>query len=233
MDRLLALGVLVCLGGISVVFHVAYRESNAPAMINAFVSFLLVLVPLLVDGIADVLYGIPLGLTPGLSLWIAVAGVAHSYGMLGPYDEIWWWDHLTHTLSAALIAALIYAGVLVSTDHLSISADGSLVWAVVLLLTLLAGVFWELIELLARDVGRQFGVPPVLEHYGRRDTVLDLLFDVVGAVGVLALDVQLFVPMAEVAPGVTVAALAWGIGALVVGSLIMSLVVVIGQAESS
>ena len=202
-------------------------------MVNAFVSFRLVLIPLLVDGIADVLYGIPLGLTPELSLWIAVAGVAHSYGMLGPYDQIWWWDHLTHPLSAALIAALIYAGVLVSIDHLSIPVDGNLVWAVVVLLALLAGVFWELIELLARDLGRQFGVPPVLEHYGRLDTVMDLLFDVVGAVGVLALDVQLFVPMAEVTPSGTVAALAWGIGALVVGSLIMSLVVVVGQAESS
>jgi len=61
-------------------------------------------------------------------------------------------------------------------------------------LTLAAGVFWELIELIARDVGRRYDVEPVLVHYGRRDTTLDLVFDVVGALLVVGFDVRVFVP---------------------------------------
>ena len=231
MTALQSLGIVACLGGIGAVFAVATRRGNVPAVINATVSFLLVLVPILVDLIVTRAYGVSPGLTPELPLWIAVAGVLHSYGMLGVYDDVWWWDHLTHTLSAALIAALLYAAVLAAVEHVSISPDGGLIWTVVVSVTLLAGVFWELVELLALDVERQFDVPGVLEHYGRRDTVMDLGFDIVGALLVLIVDVRVFLPMATVSPTATVTALAWALGLLTVGSLVLSLVVVVGYAE--
>lgn len=233
MERLLFLGVFTCLAGIAVIFYTAVRQRNVPAVVNTGVSFLLVFIPVLVDVLAYWFYGIRVGLTPELPLWIAVTGLFHSYGMLGPYDEISWWDHLTHTLSAALVAALLYAGVIVALESAPVSAGNSLIWATVVLVTLLSGVFWELIELLARDFGKKFDLPPVLEHYGRRDTVLDLFFDVVGALLVLVTDLRLFVPMAEVSPETTVAALVVVLGGLVVGSLVMSLIVVVEQAEST
>ena len=231
MEDLLGLGVVVCLAGIAVIFAAAVRDENAPAALNAVASLLLVLVPIAVDLFASRLYGVRVGLSPEVPLWVGLAGLLHSYGMLGPYDDIAWWDHLTHTLSAALVAALLYAGLLVAVDSTSVSVGISLVWATVVLLTLLAGVFWELIELLARDFARRFDVPSVLDHYGRRDTVLDLLFDVVGALLVLVVDLRLFVPMAEVSPETTVAALVVFLGGFVVGSLVLSLVIVVGQAE--
>ncbi|WP_064287813.1 MULTISPECIES: hypothetical protein [Haloarcula] len=232
MEGLLFLGVFACLAGITVIFYIAVRQRNAPAVVNTAVSFLLVFIPVLVDVLAHWFYGVRVGLTPELPLWIAVTGLFHSYGMLGPYDEISWWDHLTHTLSAALVAALLYAGVIVALEYAPVSAGNSLIWTTVVLVTLLSGVYWELIELLAREFGRKFDLPPVLDHYGRRDTVLDLFFDVVGAVLVLVTDLRLFVPMAEVSPETTVAVLVVVLGGLVVGSLVISLIVVVEQAES-
>ena len=232
MERLLFLGLFACLVGITVVFYFAIRQGNAPAVVNAGMSFLLVFIPVFVDVFAYRFYGIRVGFTPELPLWVAVAGLVHSYGMLGPYDEISWWDHLTHTLSAALVAALLYAGVIVAFEYTPVSAGNSLIWSIVVLMTLLSGVFWELIELLARDLGRKFDFPPVLEHYGRQDTVLDLLFDVGGAVLVLVADWQLFVPIARVSPETTVSALVVILAGLVIGSLVMSLIVVVEQAES-
>lgn len=231
MEELLFLGVFTCLAGIAVILYVAVRQGNGPAVVNAGMSFLLVIIPVLVDVIAYWIYGIRVGLAPELPLWIAVAGLLHTYGMLGPYDKIPWWDHLTHMLSAALVAALLYAGVIVAFEYAPISAGSGLIWSVVVLLTLLTGVLWELIELLARDLGKKFDIPPVLDHYGRQDTVLDLFFDVVGAVLVLVADMQLFVPMAEVSPATTAAALVAALGALVIGSLVTSLIVVIKHAE--
>lgn len=232
MEGLLFLGIFTCLAGIAVIFYVAVRERNAPAVINAGMSFLLVFIPILVDILAYWYSGVRVGLTPELPLWVAVVGLLHSYGMLGPYDEIFWWDHLAHTLSAALVAALLYAGVLVALEHTQVSADYSLIWATVVLLTLLSGVFWELIELLARDFGKKVGHPPVLVHYGRRDTILDLFFDVVGAVLILSIDIRLFVPMARVSPETTLTTLLVVLGGLVVGSLVLSLIVVVEQSES-
>jgi hypothetical protein len=51
-------------------------------------------------------------------------------------------------------------------------------------------VLWEFLELAARVVGDRVGASPVLEVYGLRDTALDLVFNAVGAVPVVALDVR-------------------------------------------
>ena len=113
--------------------------------------------------------------------------------MLGRYDSVWWWDHLTHTLSAALAAALLYAGLLVVAPAIAVA--GTVLTIVVL------GVLWEAGELFAREVADRYDIEPVLVHYGWRDTALDLLFDVVGAGVVVALDVRLFRPVVEAAIG--------------------------------
>jgi hypothetical protein len=59
------------------------------------------------------------------------------------------------------------------------------------------GLLWELLELVLRELGDRHGIEPVLIHYGWRDTALDIVFDVVGVVLVLAVDLRLFVPVFE------------------------------------
>lgn len=116
-------------------------------------------------------------------LWIGVAVLAHTLGMAGPYETIWWWDHLTHTLSAALLASLGYAlarTLETETSEIRLPADFLLVFVVIF--TLAAGVLWEVLEFLGRLATRSIGRQPILIQYGLQDTVLDLLFDGVGAI---------------------------------------------------
>ena len=58
-----------------------------------------------------------LSLSPTLTLWITVAVFLHAIGMLGLYDEVWWWDHLTHLLSATLVAGVGYATARAFDEH--------------------------------------------------------------------------------------------------------------------
>ena len=216
-------------GGIVVVFLLALRQSNGAAVVNALVALAASLLPATVEVLARLLGGVEITFGAGLSLWLAVAGCLHAYGMLGPYDSVQWWDHVTHTVSAALVAALAYAGLLVAARHGGpLLGVGAPVLAVGV--TLLAGVFWELLELAARRVGERFGVDPVLVHYGWRDTALDLGFDAVGALLVVALDVRLFVPLAEQVPGTTVVLVRASTGALLGGSVVLALALVLARA---
>ena len=205
--------------GILAVLAVAVRQGNTAAAVNALAAFALAVLPTALAWLgAVVLSG------PALPLWLAAAGLLHSVGMLGPYDSVWWWDHLTHTLSAALVAALVYAAALVALPAVGLGADPATVAAVTVALTLGAGVFWELVEILARALGERYDVEPVLVHYGWRDTAVDLVFDVVGAALVVALDVRAFLGLAERFPGASRALLLVG-GALLAGSAVVGLLV--------
>lgn len=91
-----------------------------------------------------------------------------------------------------------------------------------LALTALAGVFWELIEIVARDLGEATGLEPVLVHYGLRDTAIDLAVDMLAAVVVVGIDLRLFVHLARPAPELTTVLLVGSAGALAVGSLALA-----------
>ena len=106
--------------------------------------------------------------------------------MLGPYDTVARWDHLTHAVSAGFVAAVVYGGALVALG------PGAAAAATVLA-TLAVGIVWELLELVARAAGERLDVPPVLVVYGWRDTLVDLGVDGLAAVAVVLLDVRLFV----------------------------------------
>lgn len=216
--------------GIVLAFLEALRRRNVPAAVNAAVSFGASLVPLAFALATDVGWATTAG--TGLSVWVALAGLVHSIGMLGPYDSIRWWDGLTHAISATLVAALVYAAALVALGQgwpTRTATPGVL--GVTILLTGAVGVFWELIELVARDVEDRYGVDPVLVHYGRRDTAVDLVVDVGGAVAVLALDVRLFVPLAAQFPGRTRPVLL-GVGVIVVlGSALIAAWLQVGVSD--
>jgi hypothetical protein len=194
MIQSLDAGVLTLQAGIAAAFLVGVYQRDPSVVVNAAVALAAVFLPAVTLG--DV---VPMG-SP-LSLWIGAAGFLHCLGMLGLYESVWWWDHLTHTVSAALVAALVYAVLLAGVDGGTIGTRGGAA-GVTVLLTLAVGVAWELVELAARDVGDRFDVEPVLVHYGWRDTAFDLGFDALGAVVVVLLDLRVFLPVAAALPGV-------------------------------
>ena len=177
--------------GLVAALYVGYRRGNTPAVVNTAAAAALALVPPTAGwafGGGPAADGVV-----ALTFAVAVAGFLHALGMLGRYESIWWWDHLTHTLSAALLTALLYAGLTVVTPELA--AVGAILGTIVL------GVLWEVGELLAREVAERYDIDPVLVHYGWQDTALDLAFDTVGAILVVALDLRLFVPLVESVTG--------------------------------
>lgn len=211
-----SLAVFALQGALGVSFVIAVRRQNVAAAVNAFGALFLALLPFLAEHTLQYL-----AFGPMLPMWLAVAGFLHSLGMLGLYESTEWWDHLTHTVSAALVAALIYASFLVSSP--AIADVGSAVGAVTVAFTFAVGVFWELIELGAREVGEQYDIEPVLIHYGWRDTALDLVFDVVGALVVVAADLRVFVPLVEQSPRGAETVLLGAAWIVAVGSLLVVL----------
>lgn len=153
--------------------------------------------------------------------WITLAGILHVMGMLELYESTVWWDHLTHAVSAGFVAALAYAGSIVtvrSVPGLDPRAVGIAAFTVGV--TFVVGVAWELAELIARDIAQHYDVEPVLVHYGWRDTAYDLVFDVVGALAVVVLDLRAFVPLLEQLPRATGAMLPAS-GVILLGSTLV------------
>lgn len=198
-------------GAILLTLVVGVRRRNVAAAVNALVAFAVAVLPLVLGVTAG------LAVAPTLSLWLAAAGLLHAVGMLGPYDSVTWWDAVTHFISASFVAALIYAGVLVAVAEAA---------AATLLLTLSVGLWWELLELVARELGEQFDVEPVLVHYGWRDTLVDLLVDVLGAVVVVAVDLRVFVPLVESVLVPTPRLLRWSGGVFGLSTVGLALVLV-------
>lgn len=216
---------LLCLLGIVGTTALGWRWKNFPAIVNGIVALVAALTPSLLELGGTHFYGAAITLHPSLSVWIAGAGFLHMLGMLGWYDAVSGWDHLTHTVSAALVAAFVYASFLTSLQHSPTTPfDEAYAALFTILFTLGAGVFWELIELAARAVGEYIDRPPVLEYYGPRDTVLDMVFNGVGAVVVVGLDVRIFVSVTRQAPGLVSAMVVWGTIVLFVGMFGLALV---------
>ena len=104
------------------------------------------------------------------------------------------------------------------------------------LFTLAVGVFWEFIELAARELGEYVGEPPILEYYGLRDTILDTAFNGVGAVAVVALDVRVSVTVTDRLPRIIGRSILWGtvlllFGTVALGTLLARLAPVVRDAE--
>ncbi|MFB6085705.1 MAG: hypothetical protein ABEJ84_02685 [Halodesulfurarchaeum sp.] len=150
---------------------------NGVLVVNGLLGLATTLLPWALSRMASISVGRP------LALWIGIAVLLHTLGMAGSYETVWWWDHLTHTLSAALLASVGYALARALDEHsASISLPGDFLFLYVVLFTMAAGVAWELVEFLGRMLLRSIGQQPLLVQYGLQDSVLDLLFDGVGAV---------------------------------------------------
>ena len=149
---------------------------NVPVVVNAAAGLGVTALPAVLRRDFDV------PLDPRLGLLITTAVCLHAVGMLGLYETTWWWDHLTHTLSATIVAAIGYTVTRAFDLHSdAVHFPDRFLIVFVLLFTLSFGVFWEVLEFAARGVGEAIGADPVVVQYGVEDTMLDLVFDVAGA----------------------------------------------------
>ena len=131
----------------------------------------------------------------GPTLWLTTTVTLHAVGMAVLYDAVFWWDHLTHLVSGALVAGVGYAVVRALDQHTErIHLPGAFLGLYVVVFTLAAGVVWELIEMVGREAARAGGMDPILVVYGVEDTVLDLVFDAAGGVVVAVAGTDYFEP---------------------------------------
>lgn len=163
---------------------VGLERGNAGIVVNAAVGLGVTYLPAVLE--RD--YHIPMD--PALTLWITVAVFLHAFGTAGLpgattnlYRSIWWWDHLTHTLSSTIVAAAGYATARAFELHSDgVSLPDRFVFVFILLFVLAFGVFWEVIEFGVTVVASLSGTSSVLVQYGLGDTMLDLLFDTLGGI---------------------------------------------------
>jgi hypothetical protein len=106
----------------------------------------------------------------------------HGLGTLGPYRSVWWWDHVTHALSASVVAGTGYAAARAIDRHTEeISLPPRFLFVFILIITVAFGVLWEVLEFGIGQGAAALGTDRVLTQYGLDDSMLDLVFDVVGA----------------------------------------------------
>jgi hypothetical protein len=152
------------------VFVVGIRQRNPGAVVNAAVAFAATHLPDHLEAVYDV------RLRPWQRLYAQTGMLTHAVGMLGPYEDTWWWDHLTHTHSATLLGGLV---------HLGARRRGRDPRPYVVGVVAVVGVLWELMEYAIHAVADRLGLEPLLVTYGPNDTLLDLGFDLLGALLVL------------------------------------------------
>ncbi|UCE91907.1 MAG: hypothetical protein JSV90_01805 [Methanobacteriota archaeon] len=111
-----------------------------------------------------------------LNFWIALALFLHVLGSFsGFYDNLPGWDHLTHAMSASLIAALGFV-VVVAIDKYadSIYLPRTFLAVFIVMFTMAVGVIWELVEYIIDSATTS------RLQYSLDDTMKDLLFDTIG-----------------------------------------------------
>jgi hypothetical protein len=153
------------------VFGTGLRQRNWGAVANAVLALVATSLPDRLERRYDVEF------RPWQRLYVVVAMLLHAVGMLGPYDDEGWWDHVTHTFSATLLGGVV---------HATARRRGRDPRPRVLAAVGVGGLVWELLEYAVHAVSDRLGVESVLVPYSARDTALDLVFDLVGALLVLA-----------------------------------------------
>ena len=109
-------------------------------------------------------------MTPFQRVWTSAALGLHALGATYGFYGLWWYDHLTHAVSAGLVVAGLYAVGIPLARAVPRRVSTRALHATAFVGLLVAGVGWEVYELHV----------PHLVVYGAEDTAKDLVFDVVG-----------------------------------------------------
>ena len=160
-------------------YGLIYGEPKA--ITNGSISLLITFAPALLERN----YETPLD--PWLGVWITLAVFLHTIGSAGLYAQIGWWDHLTHAMSASLVAGVGYTfarGVDLHSDRIHLPRRFFFVYVLVVVLAF--GVVWELFEFGLDLAAEATGTSMPLAQHGLDDTVRDLMFNSVGALLVAA-----------------------------------------------
>ena len=178
------------------IFFIGLYTGETGVFVNAGIGLLVAQLPPLLE--RD--FNIPMD--AGLTLWITAAVFLHALGtvplpaeyvaLVGSvepgqqYASLYGssgWDHLTHALSASVVAGVGYATARALDEHSDqIYLPPKFTFVFILLFVLAFGVLWEVIEFLIGIAAASFGFGSVLTQYGLEDTMLDLVFDIVGGV---------------------------------------------------
>lgn len=130
-------------------------------------------------------------------LVITVAVLLHAVGILGPYRTVWWYDYLTHALSAAVVTGIGYAVVRSIDTHSESIALPEPFFSVFLFLVVVAfAVLWEVLEFAVGQVSEALGVEAVLIVFGVTDIVGDVVFSALGGLLVVLWGRGTFRPLA-------------------------------------
>ena len=172
-ERRLVRGLQCLLGGLAVYGVVTLQLGMAA---NAGAALAVTLLPALLRRE----YGYTMD--AGLVLLITVAVGLHVVGALGPYRWVSWYDEITHTVSAVLIAGIGYATLRAFERHsAAVEIPVAVRGVFILVFVLAAGVVWEVLEFGIAALSRGLGVGSPLVVYGIEDIVTDMIFNTVGA----------------------------------------------------
>jgi len=172
-QRRLTRGMQVALFGL---VGYGFVAGEPKAIINGGVTLLITFIPAVLERNYD------LPLDPWLGLWITTAVFLHTLGSAGLYGRIFFWDNITHAMSASLIAAAGYTtarAVDIHSDEIHIPRRFVFVYIFVIVLSF--GVVWELFEFGLDVVATATGLEMPLAQHGLDDTVRDVMFNSLGA----------------------------------------------------
>lgn len=167
-----------------VLFFIGVERGSTGIMVNTGVSLLVARLPSILEN------DLELPMDPRITLWITSAAFLHALGTVGIpgmgwkfYSELAWWDHMTHALSASVVAATGYATVRAIDEHSeAVYLPPKFVAVVILLFVLAFGVLWELLEFALGIIGDRLGSTSVLTQYGVYDTLWDIIYNSIGGI---------------------------------------------------
>ncbi|AFV24847.1 hypothetical protein Mpsy_2644 [Methanolobus psychrophilus R15] len=163
--------------GLFILLIVAIFIGDLPTALNAIAGLAITFAPNFITR----KYNIPLD--PGLTLWITLAIFMDALGTFAFYENVARWDNITHALSASVITAAGYAlirAIDIYSDKIYIPPK--VLFLFILLFVLATGVLWEIMEFLTDELADELGYNAVLVQHGINDTMIDLLFNLLGAI---------------------------------------------------
>ncbi|MCU4743742.1 hypothetical protein [Natronoglomus mannanivorans] len=163
-------------GFLVLLFAAGLYTGSPKVVINSGLALAVTFLPTILERNYEV------ALDPWLALWVTAAVFLHTLGSWGLYGSIGWWDHLTHALSASLVAGVGYTTVRsIDVHHDGISLPRRFIFVYILLFVMAFGVLWELFEFGLDVVAAETGLQMPLSQHGLDDTVKDMMFNTLGA----------------------------------------------------